>query len=102
MRRYDYDEDGAVETEITPCMDLGVLMSPERMSRLQKRHLLHFSPRQIETVWRHLPKELKEDKDIQLRRPCYQHYNLATDRDHIDGPAPSQLKCLRCTYLRGI
>lgn len=85
----------AVETGIKPSDDLSGL-SPERMSRLQKRILISLSPRQIETIWEHLPKELKEDRDIELRRPCYEHYNLDGDQDHIDGPAPSRLKCIRC------
>lgn len=85
----------AVEQVIDPTYDVRAL-TPERKSRLQKRSLIYFSPSQIEAVWEYLPKELQEDKDIQLRRPCYEHYNLTKDQDHIDGPAPSRLKCSRC------
>ncbi|CAH1961525.1 unnamed protein product [Acanthoscelides obtectus] len=73
------------------------LMShPELIEKLPKEYLLKLSPYQLEQFWECLSNKLKEDSDLQERRPCYEHYNRPEDEIHIDGPAPPKYRCYVC------
>lgn len=47
-------------------------------------------------MWSSLPYKFKMHPDIIKRLPCVEHYNLPTQRHHIDGVAPAIKKCLLC------
>lgn len=71
-------------------------LKPEQVKYLTKRHLLRFSPGEILYVWDHLPEKFQNDKDIQLRRPCYEHFNVPEDSVNFDGLPPAKADCYKC------
>lgn len=71
-------------------------LKPNQVKYLPKSYLLKLSPSTLERIWKNISKKLQKDQDIQLRRPCYDHYNRPEDLSHIDGPAPSKKACYDC------
>lgn len=65
-------------------------LKPEQVQYLTKRHLLRFSSSEIMYVWEHLPEKFKNDKKIQLRLPCFDHFNIAEE-------PTSKADCLVCS-----
>jgi hypothetical protein len=49
-------------------------------------------PADIDHVWHRLPDHLKIDKFCR----CTRHWNLPSQRTHIDGPAPMIMNCYAC------
>lgn len=47
-------------------------------------------------MWSSLPYKFKTHPDIIKRLPCVEHYNLPTQRHHIDGVPPLIKNCLLC------
>lgn len=74
-------------------------MRPDQVEYLPKKQLLKLDPWQIEGMWGHLPKRYKKDRDVQLWRPCYEHY-LPEHESHVDGPPPPKRTCLTCSNNR--
>lgn len=72
-------------------------LKPDQVKYLTKRHLLRFSPGEILYVWDHLPEKFQIDEDIQLRRPCFDHFNRPEeDSVHFDGLPPAKADCCKC------
>ncbi|CAG9769720.1 unnamed protein product [Ceutorhynchus assimilis] len=50
-------------------------------------------------IWSKLPPDYKSDFSLQIRLPCFFHYNRADWRTHIDGPVSSQQECYFCNKV---
>ena len=62
-----------------------------------KYHLMHHtSPLELLRMWQWLPDVYKRDIDVKVCLPCFEHYNLPTNRTHIDGPPPPRKYCINC------
>ena len=55
--------------------------------------LKYVKPIKLLNIWGKLPIEYRSNDDLQLRLPCFVHYNKPSMRTHIDSPPPSQCKC---------
>lgn len=72
-----------------------------QMNRIQLEYipkivLIQKFPRDIHYVWHKLPNHIKFDREIQVHRLCFEHYNLPSQRTHIDGPPPMIKSCCQC------
>lgn len=47
-------------------------------------------------IWDLLPEEYRQNSKFLERLPCYAHYNLPTQRTHIDGPPSPKYLCYSC------
>lgn len=65
------------------------------MKILPKNIILKFDY-EIHVIYDNLPENLKNDPDVLLNLKCFEHYNLPTSRDHIDGPPPPRKNCPGC------
>lgn len=52
-------------------------------------------------IWSKLPYEYISNYELQIRLPCFVHYNRPEVRVHIDGPPSSQKKCQYCLQTLG-
>jgi hypothetical protein len=64
----------------------------EELASLPAYVLETLPPSDIDEVWHRLPDHLK----IERFRRCTKHWNLPTQRTHIDGPAPMIMNCYAC------
>lgn len=46
--------------------------------------------------WYKIPKKYKGNFELQIRLPCFVHYNRPDACTHVDGPAPAQQNCHGC------
>lgn len=53
----------------------------------------HVHTHDLNAIWPHLPLGYKNCLELQQNLPCFEHYNLPDQRDHIDGPAPAKKFC---------
>lgn len=49
--------------------------------------------------WYKLPMEYKSNYFLQVKLPCFVHYNRPEWRTHLDGPPDSQEKCYLCNKI---
>lgn len=70
---------------------------PELIKSLPKHFFLDLPAIDLQRTWSKLPENLKEDKDLLERLPCFEHYNRPEDIVHIDGPPPPKYRCYVCT-----
>lgn len=69
---------------------------PELIQKLPKDYFLHLSAVELHRVWNKISEQLKGDKDLLERLPCWDHYNRPEDIVHIDGPPPPKFRCYTC------
>lgn len=56
----------------------------------------HARPWELLQIWTKLPVNYRCDFKLQIRLPCYVHYNRPDWRTHWDGPVNSQEDCELC------
>lgn len=82
-----------IEAILTPIEEL----RPEQIKYLPKRHVIeNITPLQLNNIWEHLQPAVRLDREVQENLPCYEHWNMHRQVDHIDGPAPRISQCARC------
>ncbi|CAG9760371.1 unnamed protein product [Ceutorhynchus assimilis] len=47
-------------------------------------------------IWGLLPVEHRQEFELQIKLPCFIHYNRPDWRTHVDGPPSSQKTCTFC------
>jgi hypothetical protein len=68
------------------------LPTEEELASLPACVLEKLPPFDIDEVWYRLPDHLKISKFSR----CTRHWNLPTQRTHVDGPAPMIMNCYAC------
>lgn len=71
----------------------------EELEYVPKILLLRDYADEVGIIWDRLPAHIKADPEVQSYRRCLKHYNLPTQRDHIDGPPPMIRECSECIRL---
>ena len=75
-------------------------LTAEQLKYIPKIVLLQQFYNHIDYVWDKLPEHIRADSEVQQYRHCLDHYNLPTQRTHIDGPPPLIKDCRECQRLR--
>lgn len=74
-------------------------LKEDELSILPVDYLIrHVRPGELLDVWHKLPNEYKCNFNLQIRLPCYVHYNRPDAQTHFDGPADAQADCHACNY----
>lgn len=70
----------------------------EELKKFPLEYLLdHAQPIELLYAWYKLPSKLAHNHYLQIRLPCFVHYNHPhRTADHVDAPAPSQSRCHSC------
>lgn len=55
-------------------------------------------PLELLYAWIKLPSEYRGNFNLQIKLPCFVHYNRPEWRSHIDGPPDSQSRCHVCKW----
>lgn len=71
-------------------------LTPQQIKLLPPNYFQRLDAGDLQSIWKHIPKEYRKNKKLQLKLPCYDHWNRPEDRDHIDGPPPARDKCWEC------
>jgi hypothetical protein len=57
----------------------------------------YVKPLELLNIWYKLPISYKNNFLLQIKLPCFLHYNRPNLNCHFDGPPPSQEKCVLCS-----
>lgn len=61
-----------------------------------KQYLLNsLSTMEVHELWKDLPAILKQDDELKMKLPCYEHYMMIPE-DQWDGPPVSKSFCWHC------
>jgi len=71
-------------------------LTAEQLRYVPKIVLLQKFGYYVEFLWDRLPEHIKPDSEVQQYRRCLKHYNLPSQRTHIDSPAPLIKDCDEC------
>lgn len=74
-------------------------LSKGELAILPHSFIEYFGQNDIHDVWDKLPDSFTSNPAMLKYRRCLKHYNLPTDENHIDGPAPMMKDCYRCNYV---
>lgn len=58
--------------------------------------LNHVNSIELLSVWGKLPSEYTQNRQLQIKLPCFIHYNNFSDVDEVDSPPLSQERCHLC------
>lgn len=62
-----------------------------------KEYLIeHYTAMQLHEIWKQLPEYLRNDEDLHLRLPCFEHFSNHGGDDDFDGPPPPKFRCILC------
>ncbi len=71
--------------------------SPCELKRIPLEYLIdRVKPVELLEIWCNLPREYQNNLELQIRLPCFIHYNRPDSTTHFDGPVPSQKLCYLC------
>lgn len=75
--------------------------SKEELKKFPLEYLLdHAQPAELLYAWNKLPSEYTHNHFLQIRLPCFIHYNNPFHmEEHVDAPVPSQNKCYSCQIV---
>lgn len=54
------------------------------------------NPLELLYAWSKIPQDYRADFDLQVRLPCFVHYNRPEWLNHTDGPPDCQAHCYLC------
>lgn len=74
-----------------------ITFTKEELKKFPIKYLIqHVRPWELLEVWHKLPEEYKSNFYLQIRLPCFVHYNRPDCETHVDGPVGSQEDCVLC------
>src|ERR1700712_4913270 len=69
----------------------------KELKRIPLEYLIdRVKPVELLEIWCNLRREYQNNFELQIRLPCFIHYNRSDSTTHFDGPVPSQKLCYLC------